>query len=928
MSFYLYILFILQHLNKLSQKILNLVFKIQMKLARLLLLLVAYWKNIFLLCLVLGFLHLTNATDGANETDRAALLAFKDRITDDPFEVLSSWNDSVHFCLWRGVICSARHQRVTTLNLQHQKLWGSMSPYIGNLSYLHQLVLDNNSFTGEIPQELGGLKRLRILWLRNNSLDGEIPTSLSNCSSLVEIQLSRNRLVGKIPREFSSLSNLRLIRAALNNLTGSIPPSFGNLSSLQILGFASNSLTGSIPNELGQLKRLEYIGISENKLSGTFPQTIFNLSVLTTIFPPLNQIQGTLPSYLGFTLPNLYYFAIADNQFTGTIPLSMSNMSNLQSLFIGGNKFTGSVPNLAELHKLNRLDISGNHLGSGDSNDLSFISTLTNASNLEELDLYDNNFGGELPESFGNLSTKLTGLLVSDNQLSGRIPNWIGNFVNLIDIDMRGNQFTGIIPIEVGKLRSIRILDLSHNHLSGNIPTFLGNLSLLTKLHLDDNNFYGEIPSTLGLCQTLQALNLSQNKLSGIIPPQVFDLPSLVLYLDLSNNQLVGSLPTEVGTLENLNELVVSRNNLSGEIPSSVGRCESLEKLYMEKNFFYGSIPSSFSSLRGLRYLDISQNNLSGQIPEYLGSFDLQFLNLSFNDLQGVLPEEGIFKNANKFSVTGNPKLCGGTPDLKVPRCTTKHSTKFISTLTFTLMVSIVSALLGSSLLVGLVFHYWSKTSKVNFGDSSRGSFFKVSYHSLYRATDGFSSANLIGVGSFSSVYKGILECTETIVAVKVFNLLQRGASKSFMVECEALRNVKHRNLVKVLSACSGIDNKGDDFRALIYEFMDNDCLEKWLHSDNELSIHKFHKLNLLQRINIAIDIASALDYLHNQCHNPIIHRDLKPSNVLLDSEMVGHVADFGIAKFLPTENISGNQSSSTAVKGTVGYTAPGMYGF
>ncbi|CAI9759221.1 unnamed protein product [Fraxinus pennsylvanica] len=112
--------------------------------------------------------------DGANQIDLEALLAFKDGISDDPFEVLSSWNDSVHFCQWRGVICSTRHQRVTTLNLYHQKLKGSMSSYIGNLSFLHQLVIDNNNFTGKIPQELGGLKRLRILWLRNNSLDVKI----------------------------------------------------------------------------------------------------------------------------------------------------------------------------------------------------------------------------------------------------------------------------------------------------------------------------------------------------------------------------------------------------------------------------------------------------------------------------------------------------------------------------------------------------------------------------------------------------------------------------------------------------------------------------------------------------------------------------------------------------------------------------------
>ncbi|KAL2526410.1 putative LRR receptor-like serine/threonine-protein kinase [Abeliophyllum distichum] len=109
---------------------------------------------------------------------------------------------------------------------------------------------------------------------------------------------------------------------------------------------------------------------------------------------------------------------------------------------------------------------------------------------------------------------------------------------------------------------------------------------------------------------------------------------------------------------------------------------------------------------------------------------------------------------------------------------------------------------------------------------------------------------------------------------------------------------------------------------------MDNGSLEHWLHSDEELSNQKFNKLNLLQRINTAIDIASLLDYLHNQCHIPITHCDFKPGNVLLDSEVLGHVTDFGIARFLPTENISGVQSSSSAVKGTISYTALGIYAF
>jgi serine/threonine protein kinase len=156
-------------------------------------------------------------------------------------------------------------------------------------------------------------------------------------------------------------------------------------------------------------------------------------------------------------------------------------------------------------------------------------------------------------------------------------------------------------------------------------------------------------------------------------------------------------------------------------------------------------------------------------------------------------------------------------------------------------------------------------------------------------------------VGSFGSVYKGILDQGRHTVAVKVLNLLRHGASKSFMAECEALRNIRHRNLVKVLTSCSSIDYQGHDFKALVYEFMGNGNLDEWLHPTPRINeaLEEPRGLSLLQRLNIAIDVANALDYLHHHCQTPIVHCDLKPSNVLLDDEMIGHVGDFGLARFL-----------------------------
>ena len=170
----------------------------------------------------------------------------------------------------------------------------------------------------------------------------------------------------------------------------------------------------------------------------------------------------------------------------------------------------------------------------------------------------------------------------------------------------------------------------------------------------------------------------------------------------------------------------------------------------------------------------------------------------------------------------------------------------------------------------------------------------------LLKATDGFSLANLIGVGSFGSVYKGILGEEGSIVAVKVLNLQRRGASRSFFSECETLKNIRHRNLVKIITSCSSVDFHGNDCMALVYEFMPNENLENWLH-DLEIDFGQveIQNLNLLQRINITIDVAYALDYLHHCYLMPVVHCDLKPSNILFDNDMIAHIGDFGLVKFL-----------------------------
>ena len=193
-----------------------------------------------------------------------------------------------------------------------------------------------------------------------------------------------------------------------------------------------------------------------------------------------------------------------------------------------------------------------------------------------------------------------------------------------------------------------------------------------------------------------------------------------------------------------------------------------------------GIIPESFSSLRGLEEIDLSHNNLSGKIPTFLGGFhSLKYLNLSFNSFEGELPTQGVFKNVTSLSISGNTRLCGGIPQLSLPKCSSNHPKG--SKLSHKLIISVAcGAVAAFVVIMSFYLCYLSRKRKgMSPSEPTLGvSPIKVSYGDLLQATDGFLSTNLIGVGSFGSVYKGILD-GERHVAVKVLKVQNPRASKS-----------------------------------------------------------------------------------------------------------------------------------------------------
>jgi hypothetical protein len=428
----------------------------------------------------------------------------------------------------------------------------------------------------------------------------------------------------------------------------------------------------------------------------------------------------------------------------------------------------------------------------------------------------------------------------------------------------------------------------------------------------------------------LQELDISKNNLQGGVPMEIFRIPTLIS-IGLSFNNLDGQLPNNIGTAKQLIKLPISSNNLSGEIPNTLGACESLQYIELASNSFSGSIPTSLSNITSLKVLNFSTNNLTGIIPPSLGNLQyLEKLDLSFNHLHGEVPTKGIFRNATVVRIDGNQGLCGGVLKLHMPVCVVmpSKSTRHKEFLILKIVIPIASIMSLLMVILGLLLWRGKHKSKPASLPSFSTKFPMVSYHDIARATQGFSMSSLVGSGRYSHVYQGKLFEDENEVAIKVFKLETRGAQKSFIAECNALRNMRHRNLVPILTVCSSMDSYGNDFKAIIYEFMPQGDLHKLLYSTQDYKDSP--NLNLIpmaQRISIVVDVADALDYLHHNNQGEMVHCDLKPSNILLDENMTAHVGDFGLARFkVDSTTLShGNpNTSSIGLVGPIGYVAPG----
>ncbi|KAG5524794.1 hypothetical protein RHGRI_031451 [Rhododendron griersonianum] len=837
------------------------------------------------------------------------LLTIKQQLGNPP--QLSSWSTSSPPCSWPEITCTGG--AVTGLNLT------------------------NYNITELIPPSICDLKNLTLLDLSFNYFPGNFPTILYNCSNLQYLDLSQNIFVGPIPSDVDRLSSsLRYIDVGANNFSGNIPPAIGRMPELQFLKLYSNQFNGSFPAEIGNLSNLEYLSMPYNSLftPAKIPPEFGKLKKLTFLWITYANLIGAIPANFS-GLSSLEYLDLSYNYLEGPIPKALFQLKNLSVVYLYKNRLSGGIPTPIESLNLTEIDLSTNTLSGSIPEDFGKLQQ------LEILHLHFNQLSGEIPASIGLLPA-LINFRVFSNQLNGTLPPEMGVHSNLKEFQVCDNQFTGAlpenlcfrrrltgvvafsnnlageVPESLTKCVTLRTIKLYGNNFSGEIPAGIYTLFNLSDLMISNNSFTGNLPSELGW--NLSRLEISDNKFSGQIPSAVSSWVRLVVFM-ASNNQLSGKIPVGLTNLSQLNTLNLAGNSLTGDFPTTILSWENINTLNLSRNRLSGPIPAVIGTLPNLLNLDLSENRFAGQIPAEVGQLRLTNLNLSSNQLSGQIPS--AFDNlAFNTSFLNNPNLCATTPIPNVRFCSSKTRKSddlspkiFALILVFAVLLFFFTALLTFF----MVRDYRRKKLKRNLAAWKLTSFQRFNFTKA-NVLAGLTENNLIGSGGSGKIYRVAVNNSGDYVAVKKIwtkGKLDNKLEKEFLAEVDILGTIRHCNIVKLLCCISSEDSK-----LLVYEYMENQSLDKWLHvkKRRETDPARHIVLDWPKRLEIAIGAAQGLCYMHHDCTPRIIHRDVKSSNILLDSEFKARMADFGLAKILAKRD---ELNTMSAVAGSFGYMAP-----
>jgi len=297
----------------------------------------------------------------------------------------------------------------------------------------------------------------------------------------------------------------------------------------------------------------------------------------------------------------------------------------------------------------------------------------------------------------------------------------------------------------------------------------------------------------------------------------------------------------------------------------------------------------------------------------------LSIFDVSFNNLEGSVPQ-GIH-NVSLVWFLHNRGLCGELVGLQSchsnPANHKKKGQKLLLEVGIPILAAIICITAGVSMALN-----WRKKSSQESGTVARTAVFSVwnfngimAFEDIINATDNFDKKHRIGEGGYGQVYKASLPDGQ-VVAVKKLHPMDeepQKEEKGFHREIEVLAQIRQRSIVKLYGYCSH-----RQYKFLVYQYIEKGSLASILSDMGQAVQFDWQK-----RATLIKDVAQAICYLHHDCCPPVIHRDVTSSNILLDAEFKAFVSDFGTARLLKPDS-----SNWSALAGTYGYMAPGMFFF
>ncbi|KZV34694.1 Leucine-rich repeat protein kinase family protein [Dorcoceras hygrometricum] len=866
------------------------------------------------------------------------------------------------------------------LDLSGNTIGGAIPEDLGRCENLRFLNLSHNIIQGEL--NLTGLGNLEVLDLSINRIEVDIMLTVPrNCENLVVANVSSNHMTGDMKAIFEKCKNLKFLDLSVNHLegdmllgfdrieefslaknrfSGPVPASiFTRNCSLRVLELSENEFYGKFPAEISNCKNLEVLNLWGNKFYGRIPKEMGSLPNLKALYLGNNNFSRDLPETL-MDLRNMEFLDLSRNSFGGDIQKIFGELTQVKFLLLHNNSYTGGIysSGILNLPRISRLDLSFNKFSG------SLPVEISQMASLKFLILAYNQFTGYIPFEYGNL-TGLQALDLSFNKLNGSIPPSLGNLSSLLWLMLANNLLTGEIPQEIGNCSSLLWLNLANNQLSGRIPSQLTRIGMnATSTFLFNRQNDDQIAAGSGECLAMRrwipadyppfsfvyklltrksCRNLWDKLLKGYgvfsicLPGSKTRADRISGYVQLSGNQLSGEIPVEIGNMINFSLLNLEFNQFNGQLPSEIEHLP-LVVLNISRNAFSGEIPWQIGNINCLQNLDLSYNNFSGAFPSSFSHLNnLNQFNLSYNPhITGAIPDTGQFATFDKWSFLGDPLLrlppfienaINQTSESvmagdKKNKARSSFLMAFALTLTFLVCASVMvcSLMKNSKNKSKYLYHDSSDQTEVassSSTSSSQSNMVKViqldkvafTHYDILKATRDFSDDRIIGKGGSGVVYRGKLPDGREI-AVKKLRTDGPEGEKEFRAEMELLSGNgfgwPHPNLVTLYGWClNGME------KILVYEYMEGGSLES-LITDRV-------RLDWRARIDVALDVARALVFLHHECFPSVLHRDVKASNVLLDKNGKARVTDFGLARLVD----AGGTHVSTMVAGTIGYVAP-----